>query len=800
MLSSRWCKVLNDLLSNKTRTVLIVLSIAVGLFAVGTIISSQRILSTELARGFAEINPSSGTIRTLEPFDEDFIRSVRRMDVVAEVDARRTINARVKDSHGEWNNLLLFAIEDYEEMQVNKIRPQSGAWPPPEREILIERSSLGVLNSQVGDTLVVETPNGRERALPITGIVHDMAQLPSQFDGVPYGYISFDTLEWFGEPYGYNELHIVAANPEDSEYAQSVVNQVKRKAEKIGLTIPLSWTAEPGQFPLDDFLQAILLLMGTIGLLSLFLSVFLIINTVSALLAQQRRQIGVMKAIGARSDQLIGMYLGMVLIYGLIALFLSIPLSVAGSKALSRYLATLFNFDLVEATVPPIAILLQIAVGLLVPVLASLYPFIANLRVTAADAMSTVGLTGGRLSTGIVDRLLSGANLWFARRILRRPLLLSLRNTFRSKARLALTLITLSLSSAIFVAVFSVSASLDQTIDDLLQIYNLDSMITLSRPYRAAKIETEAQRIPGVVRTDTWLSLPVRRLRDDGSESAAIYLFAPRADSEMIPGPAIIEGRWLLPEDENAIVVDSVFLKEEPDVRLGDDLALKIDGREKNFRVVGIGMGVLIPMAYAPYPYIAHLTNNAGQADTALIGTDRHDEASVLDISTAIEAQFERKGIGVSQIGTLATERREAEATFQLIVSLLLIMAILLAIVGGLGLMGTMSINVLERTREIGVLRAIGAPNKGVAQVFIMEGVAIGCLSWLIGSILALPLGKLLSDGVGIPILGVPLSFTYSTAGMWLWLFVVILLSALASALPARNASRLTVREVLAYE
>ena len=62
------------------------------------------------------------------------------------------------------------------------------------------------------------------------------------------------------------------------------------------------------------------------------------------------------------------------------------------------------------------------------------------------------------------------------------------------------------------------------------------------------------------------------------------------------------------------------------------------------------------------------------------------------------------------------------------------------------------------------------------------------------------PLGKLLSDGVGIPILGVPLSFTYSTAGMWLWLFVVIVLSALASALPARNASRLTVREVLAYE
>jgi putative ABC transport system permease protein len=127
-------------------------------------------------------------------------------------------------------------------------------------------------------------------------------------------------------------------------------------------------------------------------------------------------------------------------------------------------------------------------------------------------------------------------------------------------------------------------------------------------------------------------------------------------------------------------------------------------------------------------------------------------------------------------------------------------MALLLALVGGLGLMGTMSINVLERTREIGVLRAIGAPNKGVSQVFIREGIAIGVLSWAVGSLLAFPLGKALSDGVGIPVLGVPLNYSYSMTGVLMWLVMVILLSALASLLPARNASRLTVREVLAYE
>jgi putative ABC transport system permease protein len=127
-------------------------------------------------------------------------------------------------------------------------------------------------------------------------------------------------------------------------------------------------------------------------------------------------------------------------------------------------------------------------------------------------------------------------------------------------------------------------------------------------------------------------------------------------------------------------------------------------------------------------------------------------------------------------------------------------MAVLFAVVGGLGLMGTMSINVIERTREIGVMRALGAPTRSVAQVFIVESVAIGMISWLLGTALAVPLSKIMSDAVGIPLMGTPITFRFSMAGVGLWLVVVVLLSVAASFIPARNASRLTVREVLAYE
>ncbi|MBN1579790.1 MAG: ABC transporter permease [Anaerolineae bacterium] len=801
MFGSRWYKVLNDLWNNKTRTVLIVLSIAVGLFAVGTIVSSRTILSTGMAKSYEAINPASGTVRTVELFDQAFVYSVRAMQDVQEVDARRVIDTRVKAADGKWMDLRIFGIDNYDAMRVNMVWPQSGAWPPPEREMLIERSAIDLLGVQVGDVVIVETGNEKQREMRIAGLVHDPFQVPAQFDGLPYGYISFDTLAWFGEPHGFNELHIVARNRHNKAFAQDVVNQVKNKAEKNGLTIPLIMTMEPGMLPLDDILQAVLLLLGTLGLLSLFLSVFLIVNTISALLAQQKRQIGVMKAIGARSSQIMGMYVVMVTIYGLLALGLAIPLSVVGARELCQFMAAMFNFDLTDLHMPVWTLVLQVAVGLAVPVLASLVPFIANLRVTPAEAMNaSYQMALSHMGVDLLDRLLSGRNLWFTKKVVVRPLLLSLRNTFRSKGRLVLTLMTLTLGSAIFVSVFSVQASLDRTLDAMLQWWGFDTMITFSRPYRVEKVRQEALRVPGVVQADVWLQIPVRYVRQDGSESGAIFLFAPRAGSDLVPSPEIVQGRWLLPEDENAAVVSTMLLKEEPDIRLGDEIVLKMAGRERTCRVVGVSQGILMPMAYVNYAYIARITGNTGQAGATLIATRDHDPASVARTTAAVEAHFEAQGLRVSGVQTTAQERAEAESSFGVIVSLLFVMAVLLALVGGLGLMGTMSINVLERTREIGVLRAIGAPNRGVARVFIREGVAIGVISWFLGSLLAIPLGKLLSNAVGMPLMGTPLAFSFSTNGVWLWFVLVVMLSALASFLPARKASRLTVREVLAYD
>jgi putative ABC transport system permease protein len=336
----------------------------------------------------------------------------------------------------------------------------------------------------------------------------------------------------------------------------------------------------------------------------------------------------------------------------------------------------------------------------------------------------------------------------------------------------------------------------------MIKWFNCDAMLTLDRSYRSEKVQQEALNVPGIAKTDVWLQLPTRRVRPDESESGMIYMFAPTVgDDSLIRSPTIAEGRWLSPNDDNAVVVPTALFQDEKGLKLGGDIVLKIYGEEHSFKIVGSYIGMAFaPIIYGNYSYIARISNRIGEADALMIATQAHDSISVESASKALEDHLELIGMRVSNVTTINNERAEAEVMFDAIVSLLFMMAILLALVGGLGLMGTMSINVLERTREIGVLRAIGASNRSVAWVFILEGIVIGLLSWLMGSILAIPMSQGLNEALGQAVMGVPLTYSYSMPGLWLWLGVVIFLSITASFIPARNASRLTVREVLAYE
>ena len=374
-------------------------------------------LSQDMTDTYAETHPAHAFLYPGWFDDDGLVEAVRRIDGVAEADARLDeFETRIKVGPDQWKNLNLDVLNDYDEQRLNVVKSVSGAWPPPKRELLLERQSLDIINAKEGDILEIETPDGKIRHLRVAGIVHDMANPPAPFVGEAYGYITFETLAWLGEERHYDELAIRLDKyaPTEDEI-QAVANEVEKKIEKSGLNVYWTWIPEPEQHPANEAVQPMLLILGVLGVLSLFLSGFLVVNTISAILAQQVKQIGIMKAVGAKATQVIQLYLVMVLFFGLLSLLVAVPLGAWAAYEFSAYLAWLVNFDLAGFRIPPQALAVEVVVGLVVPLLAALYPVITGARITVNDAISSYGLGKGQFGTHVIDRAtewLTGKTFW----------------------------------------------------------------------------------------------------------------------------------------------------------------------------------------------------------------------------------------------------------------------------------------------------------------------------------------------------------------------------------------------------
>lgn len=802
MVSPRWRKVLADLWSNKTRTLLVALSIAVGVFAVGMIAEARVRMLRGLSEPYLASNPFSAVIVTKEPFDQDLVDTISKMDGVAEAEGRKSVRVRLNVGPDQWKELQLFAIRDFDDIRIARFELERGPWPPPDKELLIERSALSPMlgtNMQVGDTLLVETIDQTRRHMRVAGVVHDLHVAPTFIFNQYYGYITEDTLEWLGESRDFNSVRIMVDKEHffDQTVVTTVAREVRDKIQKSGREVEEVFIPpEPGKSPIMTFgLDPILFILSAMSMLAVILSGFLVTNTISGLLAQQTRQIGVMKSIGARTTQIVGMYLVLVLAFGLLALLIAAPLAYLAAGAFTGFFAGLFNFDARGYGMVPHVLALELLVSLVVPLCAAIWPLLQGTSITIREAISS-DAGPGTYGTSMIDRLMERV------RGLPRPMLLSLRNTFRRKGRVLLTLITLTLGGAVFIGVFSVQSSVRRSLDELFTaLVRYDVFVNFDDAYRIERIEQEALQVPGVVSAESWGNVSTRRLRPNNTESEIIFLQAPAPDTTLLE-PDVVEGRWLLPNDENAVVLSLGVMNDEPDIAVGDDIVLKLSGRETTWRVVGTfkAMGNDNLIAYANYPYFAREVRAVDLASEARIVTAQHTESFQAQVAKDLEDQFRNVGLHVIRSDTAIGEYNRILGQFNIIVYCLLIMAVLTAIVGGLGLMGTMSMNVLERTREIGVMRAIGASDGSVLKIVVFEGVLIGLISWGLGALLALPISKILSDQVGNLFLGSPLSYTYSIPGLFMWLGLSVSLSALASFLPAWNASRLTVRDVLAYE
>ena len=411
-------------------------------------------------------------------------------------------------------------------------------------------------------------------------------------------------------------------------------------------------------------------------------------------------------------------------------------------------------------------------------------------------AISNYQARGGGVKQGFFTR----SGHWV--RWISRPILLSFRNTFRKKGRLFLTIFTLTIAGAIFIGVFNVRASMDNVMNQLYLHFMGDVTINFSTPYNTSKVTRDLLAVPGVTGVEGWGGASGEILDQDDEVVADLMIVAPPQDTQLLDLD-IAAGRWLLPDDQKAMVISDAIYDDYPDLQPGDSLIVEIPGnREEEWEVVGIYSFVSMfgdPMAYANFDYVADKVNLPNQASTFRIITESTSQ-SMQSLIQNIDRQLADQGYAVQSIEVGEVQRESVTSAVNLLIIFLLLMALLTAFVGSIGLMGTMSINVLERTREIGVMRTIGAVDAVVMQSVIIEGLVIGLITWLIGIGLSFPISSVLLDIVARAISDSEFTLIFTPLGVFVWLGVVVVLSIFASVMPARNAARLTINEVLAYE
>ncbi len=795
MLRPRWRKVLADLWGNKARTLLVVASIAVGVFAIGVITGTYVILSEDLNVSYSASNPANITI-TMDPFDPEFADVISRVDGVAQAEGRREVTVRVRTGTDTWDTLHLIAIPHFASAQIHRAFPRSGAAVPGDDAVILEHLTLDALDLNPGDTLEIELEDGTRRKLPIAGTSLDQTNIEALILGEYRGFVTYDTLAWLHASESLNKLYVtVKQNPNDEVLIRQVAARVTDRLEKSGRVAYQTELALQNKHPLSSIIEALLLVLIMMGVMIVFLSGSLIFNTMSALLGQHLRQIGVIKLVGGRRYQVIGMYIVLIMTFGVIALAISIPLGAVGAYQLAGFAAGIVNFEVQPFHLIPAAVIVQVVIALLVPPIAGLLPVLKGSTITVRQALNNNGLSGGTTAKGWLDRSLMRI------RQLPRPLLISLRNTFRRKGRLALTLATLTLGGAVFIAVFNTQASLDKTTAQSVRYFGADISVDFAFPYRINAVTREMLGVSGVQGVEIWTASGGELQRNDEGPGETVAIIAPPASSKLVE-PKLLRGRWLLPGDETAVAVNEVFWQRFPDLVPGDQLLMKVGGQEDLWTVVGIFRytGVDSLIAYANYDYIAPILGNAHRATMFRVKTEEHTLQAQQDVARALEARFRSLGYTINNIEAGKDFAASLANILKVLTIVLLVMALMTALVGSIGLAGTMTMNVMERTREIGVMRAIGGHNQVISQMVIVEGLIIGLLSYAMGAILSLPISYLLSNIISQTIFSAPAEIAFTSIGFLTWLGAVVVLSVLASLLPARNATRLTIREVLAYE
>jgi len=798
-MNTRFTKVIRDLRSDYARNLMLVVATGVGIFGIGSILGGYHVIRREMKDNYMGTVPASATIEIEESISGELVDSVKALPGIQAAERHATLVARMKIDE-KWYPLLLFVVDDFKNKQTNKVYFVSGDTAPARGTMLAERTAFTVMHASEGDSLMIKTRNGEPKKVKLTGTVHDPGLAPAWQEEAGYGYVTLSTLHDLGETQGFDQLRILVSENQNSkahirEKAEAVALWLKGK----GYTVHEIQIPSPGKHPHQGQMNTVMEIFVIFSFLILILGSILVATAMATLMVKQIRQIGVMKTLGATSTQLAGMYVLMVIVLCVVALAVAIPLSRITATVFYNQIAVLLNLEIRDRSISWEVPMIQIAAGVGIPLIATLFPVIRGSRVSVRKALDNFGV-GRKIKRSWVVAFSSLGIFTDTFRI-------SIRNAFRQRARLTMTLGLLAAGGAMFMTALNVSEAWHKNLNRIYQQRLYDLEVRLTEPVQADRILEAIRNIPGVRLAEGWNSVSTSFVRNQTFDITGTYpdkghgsfsMTAVPLPTQLI-NPTIKEGRWLNEQGSNEVVLNQ--LAREPGISPGDSIVLSLDGKPTRWKVVGFTEDVgSSAMAYVSLHSFSMLSDSLLNVKSIRIGYDDRSKENAVLKSKEVEALLERKGISIDGTVPVWLLHNAVAAHMKVLVNSLIALAILMALVGTLGLTSTMSVNVLERTREIGVMRAIGATPERIRNVVVFEGLIIGIISILIAIMLSLVLSAYMGNLIGNMSFRTPLSLTVSGIALSVWVLIIMGGSYAAAFYPARRAGRLTTREALCYE
>jgi putative ABC transport system permease protein len=676
---------------------------------------------------------------------------------------------------------------------VDAIQMLTGRLPRP-GEILADAANASAADfpAAIGTRVEIRGSNGTQRPLDVSGTAGDLATSPSPaLSDNPVFYTSEATVRSLAGLRGINYLTFrLVSNTPGTE--ASAIAAVHAYLERLTGTEPfeaLPATRSQGDWPARSYFDDTVSLFYFITLLAVCSALFLIASIMNTLIAEQAGEIAILKTLGGRRHQIAGVVLRTAGLLGGAGAILGAGLGIGLAYVLTSFFATSL-FDLragFAVSIPVVAA--SLVLGPALAVAASLPGLRRALRRPVAETLADRGVAG--YGTGRLERLVARS------RLLSGPARMGVRNVLRQKRRSAATIAQVAIATGLALALFASGRSIDIGVNQVYSTFHYAIEVDAGNgsPLLGSKARSAAAATPGVTRVEPVVENSVEY---QGTSYAALGLGV-----DPLYQYRLSAGRWFTAADASAAVPPVVLgpaVARAGGARVGQLLTLDAAAGPTRVKVVGIDTGQSDNggVVYFPLAVLQRLTGMGDASNALWLTTSSPSHAAIDRATVAVQDRLAAAGYPVST-QEVYVEAADNHATDDTILIVIEVLGLLVVVIALIGLVSALTMGVIERTREIGILRCLGARARHVRRVFSAEGVLLATAGWAV----SIPVGWLIYEGLLAFVkhdFGITATVVFPVVSLPVALAAVIAITLVVIRAPLRRATRVQPGGTLRYQ